>query len=88
MNKHSRRPYRSEMQSISWLKTVLTNATKNAPPRVWHLDTNEELALELIKKMKTEHKKSLSNPRHCEEDVLPDDTCTRSREAGSCVQCR
>ena len=76
MNKQNRRAYRSETQSMLWLKTVLTKATKDAPPRVWNLDTNEELALQLIKKMKTEHKKSLPLIRHCEEDVLPDETMT------------
>jgi len=57
MNKQSKRIYRAET-SLLPLKTILTEARRDLPPRVWQMDTNEELALELIEKMKTEHKKS------------------------------
>jgi hypothetical protein len=59
MNKQSKRTYRAET-SLLPLKTVLAEARKDLPPRVWQMDMNEELALELIEKMKTDYKKSTS----------------------------
>ncbi len=57
MNKQSKRVSRYET-SLLPLKTVLAEARKDLPPRVWQMDMNEELALKLIEKMKTDYKKS------------------------------
>jgi hypothetical protein len=57
MNKQKVRTYRSETPSLLPLRIVLTGARKDLPPRVSKRDTNEELALKLIEKMRTEYKK-------------------------------
>ena len=57
MNKKGTRTYRSESLSLSPLKLVLTNARKGIPPRTPRRDTNEELAMSLIEKMKLQFTK-------------------------------
>lgn len=59
MNKQKLRTYRSETPSLLQLKTALTSARKGLPPRVAKKDLNEELALDLIEKLKTQYKKYL-----------------------------
>jgi len=66
MTKQKVRTYRSEIlrqaqagaPSLLSLKIVLNNARLGLPPRVSKKDMNEELALKLIGKMKTEYKKA------------------------------
>jgi len=57
MNKQKVRTYRSETPSLLPLRIVLTSARKDLPPRVSKRDTNEELALKLIEKMRTGYQK-------------------------------
>jgi hypothetical protein len=57
MTKQKMHMYRSETLLLSPLKLVLTNARKDLPPYVLQKDVNEELALKLIGKMKTEYRK-------------------------------
>jgi len=59
MRKQKIHAYRSEIPSLSPLKMVLTNARRDLTPRVSKKDMNEELALKLIEKMKTDYKKPL-----------------------------
>ena len=51
-------------ESLMPLRMILTNAGKDLPPRGLRSqkDVNEELALKLIEKMKTEYKKPLPFP--------------------------
>jgi hypothetical protein len=57
MNKRQTRTYRSESLSLSPLNLVLTTARKGVPHRTVRKDTNEELALRLIEKMRLQLKK-------------------------------
>ncbi len=57
MKQKQTRTYRSEALSLSPLKLVLINARKGLPPRISHRDTNEELAMSLIEKMKKQFTK-------------------------------
>lgn len=59
MNKQKMHTYRSETLSLTSLKLVLTSARKDLPPHVAKKDRNEELALKLIKKIRTSYKKHL-----------------------------
>ena len=51
--------YRSRTPALFSLKGVLTNARRDLPSHVSKKDVNEELALKLIEKMKTDYKKPL-----------------------------
>jgi len=66
MTKRKVRTYRSETLrhslrsqggalTLSPLKMILTTARKDLPPQVSKKDVNEELALRLIEKMRTEY---------------------------------
>lgn len=51
--------YRSEALALLTLRIVLTDARKDVPPHTARNDMNEELAAELIEKMKRQYKKYL-----------------------------
>jgi len=57
MTRQKIHPYRYETPSLFPLKLVLAHARRDLPPHVSKKDVNEELALKLIEKMKTEYKK-------------------------------
>jgi len=57
VTRHKIQIYRSETLSLSPLKLVLTSARTDLPPHVLKKDMNEELALKLIGKMRTEYRK-------------------------------
>jgi hypothetical protein len=57
MKQKQARTYRSEALSLSPLKLVLINARKGLPPHISHRDSNEQLAMSLIEKMKLQFTK-------------------------------
>jgi len=59
MNKQREYLACSEALSLLTLRIVLTDARRDVPPHVSINDMNEELAAELIKKMKRQYKKYL-----------------------------
>ena len=59
MTKQKIHAYRFGTPSLFSLKMVLTNARRDSPAHLSKKDVNEELALKLIEKLKTEYKKPL-----------------------------
>jgi hypothetical protein len=59
MNRQREYIYRSESLALLTLRIVLTDARKDVPPQVAKNDMNEELAAELIEKMKRQYKRYL-----------------------------
>jgi hypothetical protein len=59
-----KRAYQFETSSLLALKLVLTEAEKESPPRVLReqRDVNKELALQLIARMKQNHKRFVFKP--------------------------
>jgi hypothetical protein len=51
----------SEALSLLTLRIVLTDARRDVPPHIAKNDMNEELAVELIDKMKRQYKKYLQS---------------------------
>ena len=59
MNKQKNYLCYSEALSLLTLRIVLTDARRDVPPHVSRNDMSEELATELIEKMKLQYKKYL-----------------------------
>jgi hypothetical protein len=59
MNKQRDYLYRSEALALLTLRIVLTDARKDVPPHISKNDMSEELAAELIVKMKRQYKRYL-----------------------------
>ena len=59
MNKQRDYIYRSEALALLTLRIVLTDARRDVPPHVAKNDLNEELAAELIEKMKRQYRRYL-----------------------------
>ena len=57
MKQKQTRTYRSETLSLLPLKLVLIDARKGLPPHISRRDSNEELAISLIEKMKMQFTK-------------------------------
>jgi hypothetical protein len=59
MDKQKDYLYRSETLALLTLRIVLTDARKDVPPHVTKNDMTEELAAQLIEKLKRQYKRCL-----------------------------